>query len=152
VTLPPEGEKVALEVIRHHRLLETYLVGNLGLSWTSVHQEARRLEHVISEEFKRRIDMTLGYPVRDPHGAPIPSAALVMPPTNDILLRSLRGGGIAVVSRARREDSSLLRRLESLGLMPGAQQSVLAYSSFDANLTVRMAEREPAVLGATITS
>jgi DtxR family transcriptional regulator, Mn-dependent transcriptional regulator len=79
ITLTPAGEKVALEVIRHHRLLELYLAETLGLHVDDVHDEAERLEHVISEELESRIDRALGYPTHDPHGDPIPSADLQWP-------------------------------------------------------------------------
>ncbi len=77
--LTPAGERVALEVIRHHRLLELYLARTLGLSVDDVHDEADRLEHVISEELEARIDKALGYPTHDPHGDPIPDANLKWP-------------------------------------------------------------------------
>jgi DtxR family transcriptional regulator, Mn-dependent transcriptional regulator len=77
--LTEAGEKVALEVIRHHRLLELYLAETLGLDVEHVHDEADRLEHVISEELEERIDRALGYPTHDPHGDPIPNAALEWP-------------------------------------------------------------------------
>jgi len=77
--LTPAGERVALEVIRHHRLIELYLAETLGLDVDSVHDEADRLEHVISEELEERIDSALGHPTHDPHGDPIPNAALEWP-------------------------------------------------------------------------
>ena len=79
ITLTADGEKVALEVIRHHRLLELYLAETLGLHVDDVHAEADRLEHVISEELEARIDQALGYPTHDPHGDPIPDADLNWP-------------------------------------------------------------------------
>ncbi len=79
VTLTPAGEKVALEIIRHHRLLELYLAETLGLHVDDVHDEAERLEHVISEELEAKIDRALGYPTHDPHGDPIPDAELKWP-------------------------------------------------------------------------
>jgi DtxR family Mn-dependent transcriptional regulator len=81
VTLTPAGERVALEVIRHHRLLELYLAETLGLDVDAVHDEAERLEHVLSEELEKRIDRVLGYPTHDPHGDPIPDANLRWPKT-----------------------------------------------------------------------
>jgi DtxR family transcriptional regulator, Mn-dependent transcriptional regulator len=81
VTLTPAGEKVALEIIRHHRLLELYLAETLGLHVDDVHDEAERLEHVLSEELEQRIDRALGYPTHDPHGDPIPDANLRWPKT-----------------------------------------------------------------------
>jgi DtxR family Mn-dependent transcriptional regulator len=79
VSLTPEGERVALEVIRHHRLLELYLAETLGIHIDEVHDEANRLEHVLSEELEARIDESLGYPTHDPHGDPIPDANLEWP-------------------------------------------------------------------------
>jgi DtxR family transcriptional regulator, Mn-dependent transcriptional regulator len=79
ITLTPAGEKVALEVIRHHRLLELYLAETLGLDVDDVHDEAERLEHAISEELEAKIDRALGYPTHDPHGDPIPDARLKWP-------------------------------------------------------------------------
>jgi DtxR family Mn-dependent transcriptional regulator len=81
--LTPAGEKVALEVIRHHRLIELYLAETLGLHVDDVHDEADRLEHVISEELEERIDQALGFPTHDPHGDPIPNAALEWPGERD---------------------------------------------------------------------
>jgi DtxR family Mn-dependent transcriptional regulator len=81
VTLTPAGERVALEVIRHHRLLELYLAETLGVHVDEVHDEAERLEHVLSEELEQRIDRVLGYPTHDPHGDPIPDANLRWPKT-----------------------------------------------------------------------
>ncbi len=81
VRLTPAGEKVAIEVIRHHRLLELYLAETLGLDVDDVHDEAEKLEHVISEELEARIDKSLGFPTHDPHGDPIPNAALEWPKT-----------------------------------------------------------------------
>jgi DtxR family Mn-dependent transcriptional regulator len=80
VELTPAGERVALEVIRHHRLLELYLAETLGLHVDAVHDEADRLEHVLSEELEERIDRALGFPTHDPHGEAIPNAALEWPP------------------------------------------------------------------------
>jgi DtxR family transcriptional regulator, Mn-dependent transcriptional regulator len=150
--LTSHGERAALEVVRHHRLLEAYLVESLGYPWDSVHEEACKLEHVISEEFETRIAEQLGHPVRDPHGAPIPSVDLVMPSTKDVPLQSLRGGEKAVIRRVRCEDAALLRHLESLGLVPEAELKVLEYSTFDANLTVQVADRLPVVLGPAVTA
>jgi len=121
VTLTPEGERAALEVIRHHRLIETYLVNMLGYSWDNVHDEADRLEHVISEDFEARIAAALGNPVRDPHGELIPTAELMMPTDAEMPLSALRPLQKAKVLRVRSDAPDLLRHLESLGLVPGAQ-------------------------------
>ena len=153
VTLTPEGQKAALEVIRHHRLLETYLVTMLGYSWDTVHEEACKLEHVISEEFEAKIAAALGNPERDPHGEPIPSPELVMPAKAALPLSALRPPQKAVIARVRAEDTGLLRHLESLGLVPGAEIEAAAYAPFDQNLSLRVGTSGAAlVVGAVISS
>src|SRR5512143_1427955 len=118
VKLSAAGRRAALEVIRHHRLLEAWLVKTLGYSWDEVHSEAERLEHVISEDFEERIAAALGYPSRDPHGEPIPSSDLVMPSDGSVPLVSLAVGQKAVVLRVDAQDQGLLRHLEELRLIP----------------------------------
>lgn len=151
VTLTKEGRKAALEVIRHHRLLETWLVQTLGYSWDEVHEEAERLEHVISEDFESRIAAAMGNPVRDPHGELIPTADLKMPLEKSSLLSALRPKQTGIVQSVKSPETSLLRYLEGLGLVPGAQIEVLDYSPFDHNLTIKVG-RKPSVLGLNVTS
>jgi DtxR family transcriptional regulator, Mn-dependent transcriptional regulator len=151
VLLTAEGERAALEVIRHHRLLETYLVQNLGYSWDEVHAEADRLEHAISEDFEARMAEALGHPEFDPHGDPIPGPDLAMPPAEDTPLSSLRSGQKATVQRVRADDASLLKHLERLGLTPGTHLEVLEFSPFDLNLRIRIGQEPPFVLGYMIT-
>ena len=151
VTLTKEGRKAALEVIRHHRLLEAWLVQTLGYSWDEVHAEAERLEHVISEDFERRIAAAMGHPVRDPHGEPIPTADLKMPFDDSTPLSALRPNQTATIKRVKASDPEMLRYLEGLGLVPGAQIEVKDYSPFDHNLTVKIS-RKTTVLGLSITS
>src|SRR5215204_1464952 len=124
VTLTRDGRKAALEVIRHHRLLEAWLVQTLGYSWDEVHEEAERLEHVISEDFERRIAAAMGHPLRDPHGEFIPTEDLVMPMDESMPLSSLRANQTATITRIKAPDPELLRYLEGLGLLPGAQIEV----------------------------
>ncbi len=139
VTLTPAGERAALEIIRHHRLLETYLVQALGYSWDQVHEEACRLEHAISEDFEARIAEALGHPTRDPHGEPIPSLDLVMPRQNcEAALNSLRPGEMARICRVRSDDPAFLRHLDSLELVPGRTVEVLNLSPYDHNLTLKL--------------
>jgi len=152
VTLTPEGEQAALEVLRHHRLLESWLVQSLGYSWDEVHDEACRLEHVISEDFEARMAAALGNPSRDPHGDPIPTADLVMPSDEALPLSSLRPTQQAVILRVNDEDPAFLRYLDELGLVPGAQLEVTSYSSFDNNLTITVRGQPSTVLGLAITS
>ncbi len=151
VTLTKEGRKVALEVIRHHRLLEAWLVQTLGYSWDEVHEEAERLEHVISEDFERRIAAAMGNPARDPHGEPIPTADLKMPFDESTPLSALRPNQTATIKRVKASDAKLLRHLDSLGLRPGVQIEVMDYSPFDHNLTIK-AGHKTMVLGLNITS
>ncbi|GAB4503229.1 MAG: metal-dependent transcriptional regulator [Anaerolineales bacterium] len=150
VTLTKAGERAALEVIRHHRLLETWLVQALGYRWDEVHEEACRLEHVISEEFETRVAAALGEPTYDPHGEPIPASDLSMPPDTSEPLSSLRPPHLAVVQRVSANDPAFLRHLDDLGLIPGAFIEVVSHSPFDGNLTVRLGNRI-AILGTPIT-
>jgi DtxR family Mn-dependent transcriptional regulator len=152
VTLTPEGERAALEVLRHHRLLESWLVHSLGYSWDEVHEEACRLEHVISEDFEARMAAALGNPSRDPHGDPIPSAELVIPDDDACPLSSLRPTQQAIILRVTDEDPALLRYLGERGLIPGARFEISSYSSFDNNLTITIDSQPPIVLGLAITS
>ncbi len=151
VTLTKDGKKAALEVIRHHRLLEAWLVQTLGYSWDEVHEEAERLEHVISEDFERRIAAAMGHPLRDPHGELIPTADLKMPRENSIPLSALRPNQKGTVQCVKAGDVELLRHLESLGLVPGVEIEVSDYSQFDHNLTVRVGKKT-SVLGLNVTN
>jgi DtxR family Mn-dependent transcriptional regulator len=120
VTLTGRGRRVALEMLRHHRLLETYLVSTLGFGWDEVHAEAERLEHVISERFEARIAEALGHPTHDPHGDPIPDSALEMPEAPvGCALNSLRTGTRGRLVRVASQGSSVLERLTRCGLTPG---------------------------------
>ena len=151
VTLTKDGKKAALEVIRHHRLLEAWLVQTLGYSWDEVHEEAERLEHVISEDFERRIAAAMGHPIRDPHGELIPTADLKMPVEESTPLSALRPNQTATIQRVKASDADLLRHLDELGLIPGAQIEVKGYSPYDHNLTIKVG-RKTTVLGLNITS
>ena len=151
VTLTTSGKRAALEVIRHHRLLEAWLVQTLGYSWDEVHEEAERLEHAISEDFERRIAAALGHPTRDPHGELIPTEDLKMPADDSTPLSALRPNQSATIQRVISQDPDLLRHLDSLGLIPGIQIEVTEYSSFDNNLTVKVGKKQN-VLGLNITT
>src|SRR5206468_9500530 len=119
VELTPAGERVALEVIRHHRLLELYLAQALGLSLDEVHSEADRLEHALSEELEARIDKALGYPTHDPHGDPIPDAKLRLKSTKLRTLADLEPGERSTIQRVPDGSVELLRYLATLELLPG---------------------------------
>jgi DtxR family Mn-dependent transcriptional regulator len=119
VDLTPAGEQVALEVVRHHRLIELYLAETLGLGVEAVHAEADRLEHVLSEELEGRIDRALGFPTHDPHGDPIPDAKLNVQAERELRpLATLEVGERATILRVP-DDDELLPRLSVLGLVPG---------------------------------
>lgn len=153
VVLTPAGEKIALEIVRHHRLLEMFLVQILGYDWDEVHAEADRLEHHISEIFEERIAEALGDPDYDPHGNPIPTRELAIPEIDDIPLLHLRPGQHAIVQRVRESDPELLRRVAVVGLIPGARVEVLDYSALDANLRLAIAGRTGSIiLGEGITN
>ena len=153
VQLTSEGEKVALEILRHHRLIEMYLHQALGFSWDEVHAEADRLEHVISEELEERIAVSLGNPVHDPHGDPIPTRDLRLPSPTTLTLAQLRPPQHAIIQRVRDANPELLRYLSELGLTPEVRLTVLGYSPFDNNLRILVEGQEtPIVLGDKITS
>jgi len=150
-TLTPEGEQAALEILRHHRLLEAWLVQSLGYTWDEVHEEACRLEHVISEDFEARVAATLGNPTRDPHGDPIPTVDLTMPADDSTSLASLQPSQSGTILRVNQEDPAFLRHLQSLGLVPGIKLDVIARSPFDDNLTIQVeTTQEPIVIGPAI--
>lgn len=117
--LTPGGEKVALEVVRHHRLLELYLAQALGVSLDRVHEEAERLEHVLSEELEERIAAQLGQPTHDPHGDPIPTRDGTVDDQAHRVLTALEAGEGGVIARVSDRDPQVLRELTEAGLLPG---------------------------------
>jgi DtxR family transcriptional regulator, Mn-dependent transcriptional regulator len=152
VRLTEAGEKEALEVVRHHRLIESFLSATLGLTWDQVHAEAHRLEHAISEELEDRIALYLGDPGRDPHGSPIPKRSGETEALDDMPLTDLPTGRPARVRRVLDDDPALLRYLSELGLVLGARVEVTERVPFQGPLYVRVSE--PAAvhaLGAGVT-
>ena len=145
VALTDAGRRGALEVLRHHRLLERYLVDRLGLSLDEVHAEAELLEHALSEELEAKIDAELGFPTHDPHGDPIPDRELRVVSADHRTLLDLEPGTRASVSRVPDEDSDLLRYLGELGLVPGSDLELIAYAPFGGPVTVRTALGEHAI-------
>ncbi|PJF48351.1 MAG: metal-dependent transcriptional regulator [Chloroflexi bacterium] len=148
-TLTPAGEKIALEVIRHHRLIELYLTEAMGYSWDQVHAEADRLEHAISEEFEDRISTLLGHPTVDPHGDPIPTKdGEIAASSRDTLDTSAEGSRVRI-ERVRDEDPALLRQVADLGLLP---QTVITIGSRPdgASLTVYLADGQPRCISTRI--
>jgi DtxR family Mn-dependent transcriptional regulator len=140
VRLTALGEQKAKEVIRHHRLLELYLARELGYTWDKVHDEADRLEHVISEEFEDRLDELLGYPTIDPHGDPIPSKEGLMIARNGLKLSLLKEGQVRRILRVSDQDPEKLCYLGKLGLYPDTQIEVLERAPFGGPLRVRVGE------------
>jgi len=145
VRLTEQGEKIALEVIRHHRLIESYLNQALGYPWDKVHAEAERLEHFISEELEERMAAALGHPRTDPHGEPIPdrNGAYTLPV--DIPLTDLEVGQWATVRRVSPHDPELLRYLDDLGLRLQARVEVTSKGPFNGPLHVRIFNGEDKV-------
>jgi DtxR family Mn-dependent transcriptional regulator len=141
VVLTDAGRQAALEVIRHHRLLETYLATRLGMPWDEVHREAEILEHHVSEALADRIAEALGHPERDPHGHPIPTSTGLMPRVPSRRLSEMAEGAEAVVGRVDDRDDALLRFLAARGLVPEAQVTVLGHAPFGGPISVRVGER-----------
>jgi DtxR family Mn-dependent transcriptional regulator len=138
VRLTPLGELKAVEVIRHHRLLELYLARELGYSWDKVHEEADRLEHVISEEFEDKLDALLGYPTVDPHGDPIPSKDGTITERKGRTLAQLKDGETARILRISDQDAKKLCYLGQLGLYPETQVQVIERAPFGGPLRIRV--------------
>ena len=136
--LTREGRKVALELVRHHRLLEMFLVQVLGYSWDEVHDEAERLEHVISERMEQRIFELLGRPELDPHGHVIPSRTGKVRPVSERTLRDCRPGERVVVQGVSDDDAGRLRELERRGLLPGTQIEVVGASEYEGPIEARI--------------
>jgi len=136
--LTDTGEKVALEIIRHHRLLELYLKEVMGYSWDEVHAEAEKLEHHISERFEERIAELLDHPTHDPHGDPIPSKDGVMPEMARRSLAEVKQDETVIIGRVTDQDPELLRYLEKLGLIPGAEVKVVEKAPFDGPITLHV--------------
>lgn len=151
VSLTVPGEKIALEVIRHHRLLELYLVEALGLTWDQVDDEAEVLEHVLSEAVEERIAAQLGHPERDPHGDPIPARDGSVVSDARTTLAQVPTGGRARVKRVPDGDADVLRYLDEIGLVPDADARVVRREPLDGPLHVEVATaREARVIGREI--
>jgi DtxR family Mn-dependent transcriptional regulator len=145
VVLAPAGERMALELIRHHRLVESFLVRMLGVPWDEVHEEAEAWEHVLSERLEDRIDSALDFPTTDPHGAPIPGRDGSMEERETVPMEELERGQSGVVAEVSDHDPALLRYVGELGLVPGAEVDVVAVAPFDGPVTVRVGGGEHAL-------
>ena len=136
VRLTPRGERVALEVIRHHRLLESYLSEALGMPWDRVHDEAEVLEHYISEELEERLAAALGDPSHDPHGDPIPDRELTVERADTVPLAKLEEGATGTFTRVSDSNPEMLRYLAERGILPGAALKVRQRQPFGGPLTI----------------
>ena len=148
VTLTGPGERVALEVIRHHRLLEAYLSEALGMPWDRVHDEAEVLEHYFSEELEERIAAALGDPSFDPHGDPIPDRALEVEEAEGVALARLEPGAAGTFTRVSDSDPAMLRYLAERGIRPGARLQVRERQPFGGPLTIEVDGAGHAIGGA----
>ncbi len=143
--LTEAGRKIALEIIRHHRLLELYLLEVMGYSWDEVHDEAEKLEHHISEQFEDKIAELLDNPTHDPHGDPIPSKDGIMPEMKDGSLVDAEEGHHYLVSRVKNQDPELLRYLEKIGMLPGTKLRVKEKGPFKGPITLDVEENEQVI-------
>ena len=140
VELTERGSRLALEILRHHRLLELYLAESLGVPWDRVHDEAEVLEHVLSEELEELIARKLGDPTRDPHGDPIPTRDLVIAEDPTDTLASLEPGACGRFVRISDSDPSMLRYLAERGIAPGADFEVVEKQPFSGPSFVRFGD------------
>ena len=141
VTLTDDGRRVALEVMRHHRLLELYLVQSLGVPWDRVHEEAEVLEHVLSDELEDLIAAKLGNPTHDPHGDPIPTRELTIEEGTTESLQALEAGARGTFVRVSDSDPEMLRFLADHGIGPGDELEVIDKQPFGGPLFVRFGDR-----------
>ena len=136
------GEKLALEIVRHHRLLELYLAEALGVPWDQVHQEAEKLEHVLSEDLEERMAAALGDPQFDPHGAPIPSRTGAVEQPDSGRLVDMQAGNKLVIVEVDDQDPELLRYLGEMGIYPGTRIELINCAPFNGPLTLCVGEQE----------
>jgi DtxR family Mn-dependent transcriptional regulator len=147
VRLTDDGRRIALEVIRHHRLIESFLADALGMPWDRVHAEAEVLEHVLSEDLEELIAAKLGHPTVDPHGDPIPSADLELQEPATARMESLEPGDEGLFVRVSDSDPEMLRYLADRGIAPGERFAVRDRQPFGGPLFVVFGEREHAIGG-----
>jgi DtxR family Mn-dependent transcriptional regulator len=150
VTLTPRGVRIALEMIRHHRLLELYLVQELGLPWDRVHDEAEVLEHVLSDELEELIAAKLGNPEVDPHGDPIPTCELEINEPRTLSLGALEPGAAGTFVRVSDSEPAMLRYLADCEIRPGDRFEVLDKQPFDGPLLVRFGDSVHSLGGALV--
>lgn len=142
VQLTHAGRRVALRMLRRHRLIEAYLVAFLGYTWDTVHAEAERLEHAVSDALVERMAQTLGNPDVDPHGDPIPAPDGSIAEVRHVPLTDVPTGETVEVRRVRTDDDGRLRYIATMDLVPGARVTVLERQPFEGPLTVEVNERQ----------
>ncbi len=147
--LTDAGRKIALEILRHHRLLELYLKEVMGYSWDEVHEEAEKLEHHISEQFEDKIAELLNHPTHDPHGDPIPTKDGVMPEMASLPLAEADVDQKYIIGRVKDQDPELLRYLEKIGVIPGVKIKILDKAPFNGPVQVLL-EDEMKTIGFNI--
>lgn len=147
--LTDAGRKIALEILRHHRLLELYLKEVMGYSWDEVHDEAEKLEHHISEQFEDKIAELLNHPTHDPHGDPIPTKDGVMPEMASLPISQANTDQQYIIGRVKDQDPELLRYLEKIGVIPGVKIKILEKAPFDGPVKVLL-EKEEKTIGFAI--
>jgi len=145
VELTKSGEKIALEMVRHHRLLELFLMEALGYTWDEVHAEADVLEHVISEAFEERMAARLGYPNIDPHGDPIPAKDGSFTALKERALLAMQPGESAQITHINDTHSEMLRYAASLGLTPTTRLTLIEMEPFGGSLRVKIGKAEKSI-------
>lgn len=150
--LTSAGNKIALEILRHHRLLELYLKEVMGYSWDEVHDEAEKLEHHISEQFEDRIAELLNHPTHDPHGDPIPSKDGVMPTMAQLSISDAKENTAYIIGRVKDQDPELLRYLEKIGVLPGSKIEVIEKAPFSGPVKIRLEGKVEQMLGQAVAS
>ncbi|MGL4609908.1 MAG: metal-dependent transcriptional regulator [Trueperaceae bacterium] len=145
VSLTPAGRNIALETLRHHRLIETYLMQALGYQWHEVHDEAEKLEHHISEDFEKRIADMLGHPTHDPHGDPIPTLDGSMPESKGKPLSDFRAGQLIEITRITNQETEMLRYLAEHKLIPGETAKVVMVAPFGGPVTLEKNQEQLAI-------
>lgn len=143
--LTKAGEKIALEVIRHHRLLELYLKEVMGYSWDEVHDEAENLEHHISEQFEDKIAELLNHPTHDPHGDPIPTKDGVVPEMASLAITDAELNEPYLIGRVKDQDPELLRYLEKTGIIPGVKLKVIEKAPFNGPVKILLEGKETTI-------
>lgn len=147
ISLTDRGRAAAVAMVRRHRLIETYLVGELGYGWDEVHDEAEVLEHAVSDLMIARIDAKLGHPERDPHGDPIPAADGTIPTPPARQLSNFADGESGTVARISDSDPAMLRYFDTVGIRLDLTITVLERRDFAGTISVRLGDRDTVELG-----